>query len=414
MVNFKRSVKLFLILCFVFIFVSSFSIQAKRTIYGKITSSKGNKPVAGAVVKAYDSDPGSDQRMGKATTNSRGEYRIKYRDGAWDGKKTKRHTSWRPDIYIVVVAPEHHQGKSKKYNNQKLKNDRKINLKLRYMEGARTIQGRVMDSSGRAVKGALVTACDSDVGKDQRMGTARTSGNGNYKITYRSGSWDGAKTDGHTQWRPDIYIVVHKDDFHKFKSPKVYKDHKLAKKLVINVLLSSKSGVKFPSNKDMCNYKKYAGGTCPKNKNFKTTGGWKGCKCPKGYYKHYIDDLKLIAVCISNPCFMGEKPGCSTPHVGKALSWKWDKTFHKACVRHDLCYRNGYATYHKSRKNCDVDFLSDMNKLCNKKLVALRPPCYAAAIAYYKGVRKGGKSSFRTKNSHICYYETKYKHLFAK
>ncbi len=396
-----------------FIFFSSFVIQAKRTIYGKITSSNGNKSIAGASVVAYDSDTGSDQRMGFATTNSRGEYRIKYRDGAWDGKHSKHHTSWRPDIYIVVVAPEHHQGKSKKYNNQKLKNDRKINLKLRFMEGARTIQGRVYDSSGRAIVGALVTACDSDVGNDKRMGTARTSGNGTYKITYRSGSWDGPKTDRHTQWRPDIYIVVHKADFHKFKSPRVYKDHKLAEKLVINAKLSGKPGIKFPSNKDMCNYKKYGGGECPKNRKFNTTGGWKGCKCPPGYYKHYIDRLKREAICINNPFFLGEKPGCSTP-VAKVATVGYDKTFHKACVKHDLCYRHGYITYHRSRKKCDDDFLKDMNKICRKKPLPLRPGCYSASLIYYKAVQKLGDDSFRKKNSQICYYETKYKHLFVK
>ncbi|MEN8154572.1 MAG: carboxypeptidase-like regulatory domain-containing protein [Acidobacteriota bacterium] len=251
----KKGIKIFIILLSVLFLLNTLQIQAKRTIYGKITSSKGNKPIAGAIVTAYDSDPGPDQKMKSTKTDSKGNYRIKYRDGAWDGKKTKHHTSWRPDIYIVVVAPEHHKGKSKKYNNQKLKNDRKINLKLRYMEGARTIQGIVKDSSGRAVAGALVTACDSDPGNDELMGTAKTSSSGAYKITYKAGSWDGPKTDRHTQWRPDVYIVVSKNNYKKYKS-REYGNHKLADKLTINAKISTMNGKVFPRSADMCNWKK--------------------------------------------------------------------------------------------------------------------------------------------------------------
>ncbi len=251
----KKGVRVFFIFFAVIFLLNTFQTHAKRTIYGKITSSKGGKPIAGAIVKAYDSDTGYDQKMGSTKTDSKGNYRIKYRDGAWDGKKSKYHTSWRPDIYIVVIAPEHHQGKSKKYNNQKLKNDRKISLKLKFMEGARTIQGIVEDSSGKAVAGALVTACDSDPGNDERMGTARTSSSGAYKITYRSGSWDGPKTDRHTQWRPDIYIVVSKNNFKKYKSSE-HGNHKLANKLTIDAKISTMNGKVFPRSADMCNWKK--------------------------------------------------------------------------------------------------------------------------------------------------------------
>ncbi|MBN2569004.1 MAG: carboxypeptidase regulatory-like domain-containing protein [Deltaproteobacteria bacterium] len=108
------------------------SALAKCTIYGKVTSTKDGKPLAGATVTAYDSDTGNDQKMGSATTDGNGDYRITYRDGSWDGKKTSRHTSWRPDIYIKVTAPDHKQETSRKYNNHKLKDDLRINVSLQY------------------------------------------------------------------------------------------------------------------------------------------------------------------------------------------------------------------------------------------------------------------------------------------
>lgn len=255
MIYLRAQIKyLFVIFTFVVLLLSANPAWAKRTIYGKVTSSNG-KPIAGATVKAYDSDTGKDQRMGSAKTDGKGNYKIQYRGGSWDGKKTKRHTRWRPDIYIVVVAPDHRRFKSKKYNNHKLKNDLRINATLKYMGGARTVQGRVLDPSSRPVARALVTACDSDTGSDQRMGTAVTDNKGNYKIAYRGGAWDGKKTGRHTQWRPDIYIVISQDNYKKFKS-KTYGDHKLKDKLTVNAKLKNKPGKTFPKNQDMCNWKK--------------------------------------------------------------------------------------------------------------------------------------------------------------
>jgi hypothetical protein len=255
MIYVRKQIKyLFIIFTFVVLVLSTNPAWAKRTIYGKVTSSNGN-PIAGATVKAYDSDTGKDDFMGSAKTDGNGNYKIQYRGGAWDGKKTSHHTQWRPDIYIVIVAPNHKQFRSKKHNNHKLKKDLRINASLKYMGGARTVQGRVFSPSNRPVAGAMVTACDADLGGDQRMGTAVTDNNGNYKIAYRGGAWDGKKTSHHTQWRPDIYVVIAKDDYKKFKS-KTYGDHKLKDKLIVNAKLENKPGKTFPKNQDMCNWKK--------------------------------------------------------------------------------------------------------------------------------------------------------------
>lgn len=104
---------------------------AKRTIYGQITGKDG-KPLAGAQVKAYDSDKGKDGYMGSAKTDKNGNYRITYHKGAWDGKKTRFHTQWRPDIYVVIEAPEHKRFKSKTYRDHNLKHDLRINARLKY------------------------------------------------------------------------------------------------------------------------------------------------------------------------------------------------------------------------------------------------------------------------------------------
>ncbi len=55
--------------------------------------------------------------------------------------------------------------------------------------------------------------------------------------------------------------------------------------------------------------------------------------------------------------------------------------FHHACVHHDGCYRNKWAT----RSTCDLWFRNDMYASC----AALRSnsACYARADLYYRGVR---------------------------
>ena len=90
--------------------------------------------MVGATVRAWDSDPGSDDHMGTTTTNDSGYYEIRYRGGHWD-PAPHRVTRWRPDIYITV---DRHRDtgqyvrvhKSRTYSNHRLRYGRKIDVNL--------------------------------------------------------------------------------------------------------------------------------------------------------------------------------------------------------------------------------------------------------------------------------------------
>lgn len=87
------------------------------------------------------------------------------------------------------------------------------------------------------------------------------------------------------------------------------------------------------------------------------------------------------------------RDGCSAPD-GLGLGYRED--FRPACNEHDFGYRNlkVYQRTDANRKTTDEAFYSNMKGICAAKSWYKRPPCYAAAYAYYEGVRIGGGSSF--------------------
>ena len=105
-----------------------------RTVHGKIADKQG-KPAKGLKVEAWDDDwPGSDQRMGWATTDAKGWYELQYCGGHWDPAPHSI-TTWRPDIYITVSISNRAGrwvtlAKSRVYKNHKLRKDKRIDLKV--------------------------------------------------------------------------------------------------------------------------------------------------------------------------------------------------------------------------------------------------------------------------------------------
>ena len=82
----------------------------------------------------------------------------------------------------------------------------------------------------------------------------------------------------------------------------------------------------------------------------------------------------LVAVL---PVSAGEDPLCGTTEPiacsvyaaagnirDPARKFYSDK-FHAPCAMHDYCYRYGYATYRRSKADCDNRFLADMLETCN-------------------------------------------------
>ncbi|AZI41749.1 phospholipase [Deinococcus psychrotolerans] len=97
-----------------------------------------------------------------------------------------------------------------------------------------------------------------------------------------------------------------------------------------------------------------------------------------------------------SPAYPGldfSRDGCSTPS-GLGLSYTED--FRPACNVHDFGYRNlkVFQRTDANRRTTDEAFYTNMKGICNAKPWYKEPPCYAAAYAYYQGVRIGGGSSF--------------------
>ena len=95
--------------------------------------------------------------------------------------------------------------------------------------------------------------------------------------------------------------------------------------------------------------------------------------------------------------------GCSVvPDSG------WWGNFHHACVHHDGCYRNHWA----SKSTCDTWFLNDMRASCAAMFRVWDPrngPCNAQAYGYFLGVVTFGGPAYYGWSSYIpMHYFAKY------
>ncbi len=109
--------------------------------------------------------------------------------------------------------------------------------------------------------------------------------------------------------------------------------------------------------------------------------------------------------------------GCSAPYevtnfIDPLVLAFGKSKFTSACRTHDRCYDHGQATYCKSRKDCDRDFLADMRNKCDDfsfwDLIFLgmnRITCKVYASEFYVAVRLGGASSYRDDDSIFCEYD---------
>lgn len=116
----------------------------------------------------------------------------------------------------------------------------------------------------------------------------------------------------------------------------------------------------------------------------------------------------------THPCASAQPLGCSVPEVVLAMSELYQEQtgkFHGSCVEHDLCYRNGYATYGIDRETCDAEFYENMKGDCKGTggLDVLDPAnygiCQLSASQTYEAVRRFGDDAYRTTTSSYCEYK---------
>ncbi len=111
-------------------------------------------------------------------------------------------------------------------------------------------------------------------------------------------------------------------------------------------------------------------------------------------YYEIADTQNLDPVTVSTPqesqraCIIRTwKPdGCSTPsEVSSVLGSTYNTRFKNACDQHDICY----ATAGQTKASCDVQFKSDMDRICGLDLT-----CRDIATLYAGAVLVGGQSSY--------------------
>jgi hypothetical protein len=328
---------------------------AQRTVLGKIKHSDGS-PAENARVRIIDVDPGEDDLMGEVRTDTNGDYSFQWPEGKiWDPPKSDRHTQWRPDLQIKVKwsAEDDNQwdaeGQSEVREN--CRHDRSHRFDLTLKPITRTINGVIRDKDG-VVQQLRVRAWDKDQVTDERMGKdAFTDANGRYSITYEGRAWD-ARIPGSTSWRPDIYLTVAVE---------------------------------------------------------RENGSWSRQYVSTPINDHPLRDPLTIDITLTGKCGLGEPVNCSCPQLANFVAPHANLSnvlFTPACVRHDYCYRHGNLTYNKSKKECDNDFLADMQTICLKptNIVVLPGVCQTWATEYFAAVVAAGGSSYRP-NGMKCEYE---------
>jgi hypothetical protein len=196
-----------------------------RKIKGKVMSTTKPGPLKGYKVEAYDHDDfDDDDFMGRAITNSEGDFSITYKGGHWD-PAPHEWTWWRPDIYIQIFAPIDAPGdwirvyQSKTFGDWPLRNDLYIPVFVTPPSpNARTVYGQIKwarnswseaSSPGEPASDLRIRAYDEDPFPFPHdfMGEDTTNSNGEYRIRYKGGHWDTA-THESGLWRPDIYIIA--------------------------------------------------------------------------------------------------------------------------------------------------------------------------------------------------------------
>lgn len=126
------------------------------------------------------------------------------------------------------------------------------------------------------------------------------------------------------------------------------------------------------------------------------------------------DDITSRAVQSAN-CDFTEAVDCSDPwllRIPFPHQNYYREKFAPACVRHDLCYRYGYATYGFSRTQCDDTMYQHMQKVCSETSTVANvvtaggaeAACEAAALSFYRGVQNFSDPYYKRETSRFCPY----------
>ncbi|HED34435.1 MAG TPA: carboxypeptidase regulatory-like domain-containing protein [Gammaproteobacteria bacterium] len=188
------------------------------------------------------------------------------------------------------------------------------------------VRGKVVDMDGAPVKNMRVKAVDKDSTREQEMGKAFTNEKGEYLIKYTHKHWDSCCGKDR---RPDIRVYLSErkpaGGFKRRDQSKVYKNWVMKKDLVVNFTIKNI-------------------GICPYPADFKTTKVWRGCSCPTGTYKRWLDYAKYKARCANG---VSPKAECEKK---RTYVWYGTDNNHGLCVKPMnvvAIHRQAYYAYFK-------------------------------------------------------------------
>ncbi len=178
-------------------------------VFGTVTNADAT-PAAGVTVIAYDKDESREDRLGQATTDARGAYKIPYSAAAF-----RRSTKERGGADVIVRV----------YNDQnellfasKKKNSAPARLKLDITVPIEmfVVRGTVCHSDGRPIPHVTVKAFDRDMRWEEPLGQAKTTESGLYEITYTY-----AKFQRSEKGRADLVVRVCDERNHELVSSQI-------------------------------------------------------------------------------------------------------------------------------------------------------------------------------------------------
>jgi len=111
-----------------------------------------------------------------------------------------------------------------------------------------------------------------------------------------------------------------------------------------------------------------------------------GLKCPQTFFKSPLKN------CIFNEQgdYFQFVDGCTGPSGG------FKEAFFSSCIAHDLCYHHEPATNGWSQKQCDKEFLTNLEVACEGVEKSKR--CHRWAKTMYRALRGFGKLAYNCDN----------------
>jgi len=147
-------------------------------VFGTVTYGDAT-PAAGVTVIAYDKDESREDRLGQATTDTTGGYKISYSEAVFRRSKKERGGA---DVIVRVYNDQNELlFTSKKKNNAPAEYELNMQVPIQQY----VVRGTVKDANGKPLPNMIVRALERDLRIPQLLGIDETGANGDYRISYR-------------------------------------------------------------------------------------------------------------------------------------------------------------------------------------------------------------------------------------